>query len=111
MHELFPLIIRVWSLGFPKGAPPSLLRAMRLLTPLSVALWIAGVIGTWMPWSGRIVPDIRDGAVATLVMAFHCWSSAQRYDDDRRELIRLSADLYRRIPREDRPPRLAASGR
>jgi hypothetical protein len=120
MNELYALIRRLrgrlWRCGMPEGAPPQLLRGFRLFAIASIALWVAGAAGTGLPWSPRVVPEIRDGAMLTGLIAPMLWCSAfiirrldeerrlrERDQEDRRTLIRQNGDLYRRIPKEDRP--------
>jgi len=88
--------------GMPDGTPPQLLHGCRLFLALSVALWIMGATGTAQPWSPRVVPEIRDGAVVTILIAAMCWCSAIIVSRIDGTLVSLVCELARRRATEDR---------
>jgi len=96
----------------PASAPRCLIRGFWLFAVLSAAFWGLGILGAWRGWDWRSTSLVHDAAVATVILAGLCWADAQRYDRDMRMLTRQNADLYHRIPEDDRPPVLReASGR
>jgi len=106
MIALFALIRRsarqAWNCGMPDGTPPQLLHGFRLFLTLSAALWTVGATGTAQPWTPRVVPEIRDGAVVTILIAAMCWCSAIIVSRIDGTLITLVCELARRRATEDR---------
>lgn len=88
------------------GAPPALRAACRVLAPLAAALLAASVAGIWlMPLRAHVA--VLAGMVASIAALARCWAAGIASADGRRELTLLSADLYRRIPEDERPPLLS----
>jgi len=94
---------RLSVFALPAGTPPGLRAAYRVLLPAAAALWGLSVAGIWeMPLIALIV--IVAAASVTAICGFACWVLGIISADGRCELIRLSADLYQRIPEGNRPP-------
>ena len=91
---------KIWSLWLPEGTPRPLLIACRALVTGTIILWSMTAPDIWTLWAPRA------GAAVIAVVAFMCWLGAFMWHrlGDLVELIRLSADLYRRIPEDRRPP-------
>jgi hypothetical protein len=101
---VYSIVLRAWRIGLPAGTPPQLTTACRALVPVTAALWALEIAGIWWHWDARAAGVALGAAVATLVLAGMCWIAAIMSADGRHELIRLSADLYERIPEDRRPP-------
>lgn len=108
MHTArFPLPLRL----LPAGAPPQLRHGCRLMGLAAVPLWTLSIAAIWVHWDWRSVGVIRTLAAVAIIGAIVCWAVSWLHDSQQRALTRLTGDLYRRIPEQDRPPLLAASGR
>lgn len=86
----------------PHGTPRSLKTGFRIFLTASVGLWGLGATGTGLPWSPRLVPEVRDGAVTTALAAVICWASAiviDRIDD---KVITLACETAERRAQERR---------
>jgi len=82
-----------------------MLRTAITATIVSAGLWTAAITNVFtavMSGSGGMV--LTGGAVMTGIVASVLWVARILRNEDRQMLIRLSADLYRRIPEDDRPP-------
>ena len=86
------------------------IRARILLASLGAAsacLWALAVAGAWLR-IGEGENLARAAAVTVtvtgVIIATGLWLERRLRGDDWRTLTRLSADLYSRIPEEDRPP-------
>lgn len=99
--------------GLPSGAPSRLRVAWRVLAPLAAALWGLTVPSAWWAWRPPVMEVLGRAAVTVTIVAALCWFAGVLSADGRRDLIRQNADLYRRIPEDERPPTLqqVASGR
>jgi len=112
MNSPIDVFRRLSNWAVPESAPRCLIRGFWLFAVLSAALWGLGIAGAWRNWDWRAMSIVLDAAVSVLILAGLCWADAQRYDRDMRMITRQNADLYRRIPEDDRPPVLQrVSGR
>lgn len=96
-------------LRLPDETPPGLRDAWHFLVPFTAALWGAGIAGIflWDP-DPAAMSVIHDAAVATVILAGGCRLEAARHGGDIRLLTRQNADLYRRIPEDQRPRRVVS---
>lgn len=77
------------------------------ITIFSAALWGADIVNVFTEWMPGRGAEVEGGAaVMTGIVAALLWVALWARDWDLTHLIRLSADLYRRIPADDRPPLL-----
>lgn len=101
------------ALGLPDGTPAQLRCACRLLAALVIAA--AGALAG--EWGTRLQGLCAEAVVVTAVCGWGSWLTAlviaatARRRDDLLALIRQNAELWTRIPPQDRPALLGEAGR